>query len=68
MARLEVTAAEPVVQSGVCYALFAYDAGLGIDLDQAERRIKALTQRAGIRHKHRAPTYFDVSYSTRRWS
>ncbi len=59
MARLEATAAEPVVQRGVCYALFAYDAGLGIDLDQAERRITALTQRAGIRHRHRAPTYFD---------
>ncbi|TMB56592.1 MAG: hypothetical protein E6J60_05685 [Deltaproteobacteria bacterium] len=51
--------AEPVVQEGVCYALFAYDAGLAIDLDESERRITALTQRAAIRHKHRAPRYFE---------
>src|SRR5436309_5488095 len=51
--------AEPVVQEGVCYALFAYDAGLAIDLDASERRITAMTQRAAIRHKHRAPRYFE---------
>src|SRR6267378_1281607 len=51
--------AEPVVEEGVCYALFAYDAGLAIDLDESERRITALTQRASIRHKHRAPKYFN---------
>jgi len=48
-----------VVEEGVCYALFAYDAGLAIDLDESERRITALTQRAAIRHKHRAPRYFE---------
>src|SRR5439155_608764 len=51
--------AEPVVQEGVCYALFAYDAGLAINLDASERRITALTQRAAIRHKRRAPRYFE---------
>jgi len=51
--------AEPVVEEGVCYALFAYDAGLAIDLDESERRITAMTQRAAIRHKHRAPRYFE---------
>src|SRR5437773_3533667 len=51
--------AEPVVQEGVCYALFAYDAGLGINLDESERRITALTQRAAIRHKRRAPRHFE---------
>src|SRR5256885_11761564 len=51
--------AEPVVQEGVCYALFAYDAGLAINLDESERRITAMTQRAAIRHKHRAPRYFE---------
>src|SRR5437870_3219538 len=51
--------AEPVVQEGICYALFAYDAGLAINLDESERRITALTQRAAIRHKHRAPRYFE---------
>ena len=58
MARPEVRP-EPVVREGVCYALFAYDAGLAIDLDESERRITALTQRASIRHKHRAPKYFN---------
>src|SRR5438132_2013167 len=51
--------AEPVVVEGVCYALFAYDAGLAINLDESERRITALTQRAAIRHKRRAPRYFE---------
>src|SRR2546425_1031290 len=51
--------AEPVVQEGICYALFAYDAGLAINLDESERRITALTQRAAIRHKRRAPRYFE---------
>src|SRR2546422_9074540 len=51
--------AEPAVQEGVCYALFAYDAGLAINLDESERRITALTQRAAIRHKRRAPRYFE---------
>src|SRR2546422_4047872 len=51
--------AERGVGEGVCYALFAYDAGLAIDLDESERRITAMTQRAAIRHKHRAPRYFE---------
>src|SRR5437879_11740140 len=51
--------AEPVVEEGVCYALFAYDAGLAINLDESERRITALSQRAAIRHKRRAPRYFE---------
>ncbi len=59
MAIVEAHAAAPAVRQGVCYALFAYDAGLGIDLDQAERRLSMLTQRASIPHKHRAPRYFN---------
>jgi len=58
VARPEIRA-EPVVREGICYVLFAYDAGLAIDLDESERRITALKQRASIRHKHRAPKYFD---------
>jgi hypothetical protein len=46
------------VEEGVCHALFAYDVGRSIDLDEAERRITALTQRAAIRHKRRAARYF----------
>ena len=59
MARPEQQAVELMVREGICYALFAYDAGLAIDLDESERRITALTQRATLRHKHRAPRYFD---------
>ena len=51
--------AGPVVASGSCFALFAYDVGLGIELDEADRRITALKERARIRHKRRAPRYFD---------
>lgn len=47
------------VERGTCYALFAYDVGLAIDLDEAQRRITALSQRASIRHKRRAPSYFE---------
>jgi hypothetical protein len=59
VARPEQQAVELTVREGICYALFAYDAGLAIDLDESERRITALTQRATLRHKHRAPSYFD---------
>jgi hypothetical protein len=47
------------VAEGMCYAMFAYDVGLSIDLEACEQRITALTQRATIRHKHRAPPYFE---------
>jgi hypothetical protein len=47
------------VREGVCYALFAYEAGLSIDLDRAQERITVLKQRATIRHKRRAPSYFE---------
>jgi len=51
--------AEPWVERGVCYAFFAYDVGRAIDLDEAQRRITALKERATIRHKRRAPRYFE---------
>ena len=44
---------------GLCCALFIYDIGWSIDLDSAERRITAMTQRGRIRHKRRSPPYFD---------
>lgn len=49
------------VEKGTCYALFAYDAGFAINLDEAERRITAATakQRATMRRKRRAPHYFE---------
>jgi hypothetical protein len=50
---------EPRIARGMCYAMFAYDIGLSIDLEACERRITALKQRATIRHKRRSPTYFE---------
>src|SRR5437762_3010414 len=47
------------VKTGTCYALFAYEIGLAIDLDACERRISALTKRERLRQKRRAPRYFD---------
>ncbi len=46
------------ITSGSCYALFAFDVSAAIDLDACARRIAA-TERASIRHKSRAPRYFD---------
>jgi hypothetical protein len=47
------------IERGVCYALFAYEVALSINLDEAERRISTMTQRDSIRHKHTAPSYFE---------
>ncbi|HZP43185.1 MAG TPA: hypothetical protein VFD84_16980 [Candidatus Binatia bacterium] len=49
----------PIVARGICYVLLAYEVAMSIDLDEAERRISAATERATIRHKRRAPRYFD---------
>src|SRR4029450_8213540 len=51
--------AELHMAAGTCYAVFAYDVGLSIALEECKQRITALTQRATIRHKHRAPDYFE---------
>ena len=50
---------DPVLQKGVCYVLFAYDAARSIDLNAAERRIHEATQRQTIQHKRRAPSYLE---------
>ncbi|MBD0315735.1 MAG: hypothetical protein ICV75_03500 [Nitrospiraceae bacterium] len=47
------------IHQGTCYALFAYDVGWSIDLAEAERRITAGTERGRLRHKSRAPQYFE---------
>src|SRR5262245_21027869 len=47
------------LQSGTGYVLFAYEVAQSIDLDQAQHRLTALTQRATIKHKRRAPRYFE---------
>ncbi|MFH0953902.1 MAG: hypothetical protein V1873_06200 [Verrucomicrobiota bacterium] len=48
-----------VVKKGVCYALYAYDVGLSIDLEQCKRQIASWMQDAKIRQNRRAPKYFD---------
>jgi hypothetical protein len=53
------TITEPRIQSGLCYRLFAYDGARSIKLDVAEHRIHETTQRETIKHKHRAPSYFE---------
>jgi hypothetical protein len=49
----------PLVESGVCYVIFAYDAARAINLDLADRRVREITQRPSIRHKRRTPSYFE---------
>jgi hypothetical protein len=50
---------EPSIERGVVYVLFAYDTALSINLDDAERRVHETIQRETIRHKRRAPSYFE---------
>src|SRR6185503_13124542 len=47
------------INKGTCYALFAYDIGSSINLEQADRHISAETERSRLRHKARAPQYFE---------
>jgi hypothetical protein len=48
-----------VIESGMCYVSFAYDAARSIDLVRAERRIQQATERPTIAHKRRTPSYFE---------
>ncbi len=48
-----------IITKGTCFALFAYDVGLSINLTDAEPRIIAGTERGRLRHKTRAPQYFE---------
>jgi len=49
------------VDGGTCFVLFAYDIARSVDLDHAERRITAITERNRIKRKRRAPPYFDYA-------
>ncbi|HYK83049.1 MAG TPA: hypothetical protein VEU55_07870 [Gemmatimonadales bacterium] len=51
--------AELSVVRGTCYPLFAYDVAHAIDLDAAERRLLAGTERLTIKQKRRAPAFFE---------
>src|SRR5262245_2416996 len=48
-----------LITKGTCFALFAYDIGLSINLTEAESRIAAGTERGRLRHRTRAPQYFE---------
>lgn len=47
------------IEQGACYALFAYDVALAINLDEAERQVSAVAQRAVLKRTHPAPRYFE---------
>ena len=48
-----------IIKKGVAYIYFAYDAGFSIDLNQAQQKLKLLTERAKIRQNRRSPWYFE---------
>ena len=48
-----------IINKGTCYAVFAYDIGWSIDLEDVNRRITADRERSRLRHKTRAPQYFE---------
>jgi len=48
----------PSITRGTCYCIFVYDIAFSIDLNEAERRISS-AKRETIKHKRRAPQYFE---------
>ncbi len=54
-----VVTPEPVIAQGTCFSLFAYEVARAIDLEAAERRLLAGTERQTIKHKRRAPASFE---------
>jgi hypothetical protein len=62
----EIGAASPgaVAVRGACYVVFAFDIGLSVNLETAERLIREAAtrgtpEREAIRHKRRTPRYFE---------
>jgi hypothetical protein len=49
----------PTIQGGTCYVIFAYEIARSVNLDAADRRIIESTQRDTIKHRRRAPSYFE---------
>ena len=47
------------IAAGTCHAVFAYEVGHLIDLEQAERRLAAVAERQKVKQKRRAPAYFE---------
>src|SRR2546425_12155469 len=50
---------DPVIAKGTCFPLFAYEVAYAIDLDEAERRVVAGTERQTVKFKRRAPPHFE---------
>src|SRR5439155_810009 len=50
---------DPVIAKGTCFPLFAFDVARAIDLDAAERRILAGTERQTVKQRRRAPANFE---------
>lgn len=54
------TPSSPItIDKGLCYVIFAYDIGVAINLDEADRRILSTKERSRILRKRPAPQYFD---------
>ena len=47
------------INKGVCYALYAYDVGMSIDIEKCKSLITSGVLNADIRPHRRAPKYFD---------
>ena len=47
------------IQHGQCLAIFAYDVGFSIRIEEAERRITTIKERERIKRTRPAPAYFD---------
>lgn len=47
------------ITQGACHSIFVYDIAFSIDLNETERRITSFKQRETIKHKRRAPRYFE---------
>ena len=47
------------IAKGTCHLLFAYDIARAIDLNEAERHVVAMKQREALKHRRRAPKYFE---------
>lgn len=46
------------IADGLCHVVLAHDVGYAINLDHAERLIRAVTQREVLKHRRRAPRWF----------
>ena len=53
------TAASVQIQRGTCYAMFAYEIALAINLDDAERLLTSASQRERMKRQHAVPSYFE---------